>query len=96
MEVGQSSGGDLAATTAVCNVVGLMIAPSPIPNWAIPMILPVIGGATLCLLSGLTSRNAVNGFLMGWAAVGAHQTIAKVRDVRHRYKTGNTEIIPKP
>lgn len=85
----------MAISTAVCNAVGAVLVQSPVPNWAIPMILPCAGIVSLCLLTGWSGRNAVNGFLMGWAAVGAHQTLTNAKRARYRYKTGNTEVITK-
>lgn len=85
----------MAISTTVCNVVGMALSQSPIPNWSIPLILPCAGTVTLCLLSGWNGRNAVNGFITGWAAVGAHQALAKARVARDRIRTGNTEVINK-
>lgn len=87
----------MLTAAGVCNVLGVALKGSPaIPNWSIPLILPVIGAVTVCAISGWSGRNIIAGIMAGGGAVGAHQAAAQVGAEIHRRKTGNTEVIKKP
>lgn len=96
MDTAQGFGGDLVAAAGVSNVVGLALKDAPaIPNWTIPLVLPLVGAVTVCMISGWTGHSFVSGFIAGAGAVGFNQGIRQVGGEIHRRKTGNTVIIKK-
>jgi hypothetical protein len=87
----------MLTAAGVCNILGAALKGAPsIPNWTIPLILPVIGALTLCAISGWNGRNFIAGIMAGGGAVGAHQAVTKISEEVHRRKTGNTEVLKKP
>lgn len=71
------------ALALALNVLGVALKKSPLPNWVIPTVLPVIGAFAYPFIAetgkvGFTVRNpdvllGVYGFVIGSASVGLNQ-----------------------
>lgn len=58
----------------VCVMVGRMLKSVPqIPDWTIPLALPLVGAAAACMLEPPSGPVAIKGFLAGGNAVWMNQ-----------------------
>ncbi len=73
----------------VCVMVGRMLKSVPqIPDWTIPLALPLVGAAAACLLEPPSGPVAIKGFLAGGNAVWMNQAF-------RQGKTGGETIFLK-
>lgn len=78
-----------AGIAAICNGLGLALRQAhPIPNWIIPLVLPVAGAIAACLLDGWNGHAVFKGLLAGFTAVGLNQAV-------RNGKEGGTVILKK-
>lgn len=60
--------------SGVCVIVGRAMKGIPqIPDWAIPLVLPIVGAWAACILEPFSGPVAIKGFLAGGNAVWMNQ-----------------------
>lgn len=60
--------------SGVCVAVGRALKGIPsIPDWTIPLVLPLVGSAAACLMEPASGPVAIKGFLAGGNAVWMNQ-----------------------
>jgi hypothetical protein len=89
------------ALAAALNGLGLALKKSPVPNWLIPLLLPIIGAAVYPFLAEPGKVNfecnnpamlhGIYGFIIGSASVGLNQMFRQFNGRRNR--NGDTEIL---
>lgn len=92
----------IALVLVLC-VIGFLMKRSPLPNWLIPWILLILGGAGYTVMADVKDEdytaklifyNVVLGMLLGAASVGLHSTVRTIFPFLFPEK-GETEMIKK-
>lgn len=92
------------ALAIALNLLGLALKNSPIQNWMIPLLLPVIGSAAYPFIAERGKVNfecanpvvllAIYGFVIGAGSVGFNQMLRQFLDRKNG--SGNTGLLKKP
>lgn len=94
------------ALAAVLNLIGFAIKKSPIPNWAIPLIIMAIGGAAFPQIADYSKityecKNpqilmALFGVGIGGVSVGLHQGLKQFIDRKEVPDLNGTDQLQNP
>ncbi len=88
------------ALAAALNLLGIALKKSPIANWLIPLLLPVIGAGVYPLISQPLHYQcahpivlmAIYGFVIGSGSVGLNQIVRQLAGIK---KSGDTALLEK-
>ena len=70
---------EMAIVIGLCNALGSALKRVPwLPNWSIPFILAMAGGASAAWRGDCTPDTVLSGIVYGLGAVGVHQALRQV------------------
>lgn len=81
---------------SLCFVVGNIMKQIPqVPNWTIPVVVPIVGSIISMSMYGFTPPNGFTGFMEGASAVGFNELTSRtIKATLGNGKTTTPPVVP--